>query len=419
MANGTYVRRTNLHAVYEGHDLSELMSRYLTKATFTDVASGESDAATVELRDDERLWMDAWYPEKGDRMRMVVIYRNWNRDDDVTEVNMGSFQVDDVTLKGRPTTVTIGGAARPQNNRFANENRTQTWEATTLQQIAGQIASSAGVQLRYMADDISIASIEQTDQTDCDFLYRLCQSYGLGEKVYEDKIFIFDEEQIETGRVAGTLCEADLLSWTYNTTMAGTYTGAVFSFTDPDTEQDVKITIGGGDRILNINVTADSVLDAELKGIAKLNETNKKATTIKITTRANPYMEAGLVMQMEGLGKASGKYYVERVVTSLSGSGATTQTVSMRKVVPRIKDVYVAAVEEAKTEAAAGGTYTVKKGDTLWAIAKEKLGAGSRYAEIYNLNKDLIEETARKHGKKSSDNGHWIWAGEVLTLPAK
>ena len=70
MANGTYVRRTNLHAVYEGHDLSELMSRYLTKATFTDVASGESDAATVELRDDERLWMDAWYPEKGDRMRV-------------------------------------------------------------------------------------------------------------------------------------------------------------------------------------------------------------------------------------------------------------------------------------------------------------------------------------------------------------
>ena len=225
--------------------------------------------------------------------------------------------------------------------------------------------------------------------------------------------------QLETGRVAGTLYEADLLSWTYNTTMAGTYTGAVFSFTDPDTEQDVKITIGGGDRIMNINVTADNVLDAELKGIAKLNETNKKATTLKITTRANPYMEAGLVMQMEGLGKASGKYYVERVVTSLSGSGATTQTVSMRKVVPRIKDVYVAAVEEAKTEAAAGGTYTVKKGDTLWAIAKEKLGAGSRYAEIYNLNKDLIEETAKKHGKKSSDNGHWIWAGEVLTLPAK
>ena len=157
-----------------------------------------------------------------------------------------------------------------------------------------------------------------------------------------------------------------------------TYTGAVVSFTDPDTEQDVKITIGGGDRILNINVTADNVLDAELKGIAKLNETNKKATTLKITTRANPYMVAGLVMQIDGIGKASGKYYAERVVTKISGSGASTQTVTMRKIVPRIKDVYVSAVDEAKAEAATGGTYTVKKGETLWAIAKEKLGTGSR-----------------------------------------
>lgn len=419
MANGTYVRRAYVHAVYEGHDISELMNKYLENASFTDVASGESDSLSVTVRDDEHLWMDAWYPQKGDRIRALIKYKNWNRDDDITDVNMGHYQVDDVTLKGRPTTAMIGGAARPQNNAFANENRTKTWEATTVRQIAEQIAGVAGVPLQYLADDISVASIEQTDQTDCDFLYRLCQSYGLGVKIYEDKIHVFDEETIETGRVAGTYREDDLLSWSYNTTMAGTYTGAVFSFTDPDTEQDLKVTIGGGDRILNINITADNIKDAERKGIAKLNDTNKKATTLTISTRANPYMVAGLVMQIDGIGKASGKYYAERVVTKISGSGASTQMVTMRKVVPRIKDVYVVAVDEAKSEAATGGTYTVKKGDTLWAIAKEKLGAGSRYAEIYNLNKDLIEETAKSHGKKSSDNGHWIWAGEVLTLPAK
>ncbi len=82
------------------------------------------------------------------------------------------------------------------------------------------------------------------------------------------------------------------------------------------------------------------------------------------------------MMQMEGLGKASGKYYVERVVTSLSGSGVTTQTVSMRKVVPRIKDVYVAAVEEAKNEAAAGGTYTVK--ERRYTLGNRKRKVGSR-----------------------------------------
>jgi TP901 family phage tail tape measure protein len=35
-------------------------------------------------------------------------------------------------------------------------------------------------------------------------------------------------------------------------------------------------------------------------------------------------------------------------------------------------------------------TYTVKSGDSLWAIAEKQLGAGSRWQEVYNLNKDII-----------------------------
>ena len=62
-------------------------------------------------------------------------------------------------------------------------------------------------------------------------------------------------------------------------------------------------------------------------------------------------------------------------------------------------------------------THTVKKGDTLWGIAKTKLGSGTKYKSIYNLNKDVIEKEARKHGKKSSSNGHWIYPGTVLKIP--
>ncbi|MDD3347333.1 LysM peptidoglycan-binding domain-containing protein [Oscillibacter sp.] len=51
-------------------------------------------------------------------------------------------------------------------------------------------------------------------------------------------------------------------------------------------------------------------------------------------------------------------------------------------------------------------TYTVQKGDCLWNIAKKYLGNGSRYTEIYNLNKDKIK------------NPNLIYAGQVLTLPS-
>lgn len=67
-------------------------------------------------------------------------------------------------------------------------------------------------------------------------------------------------------------------------------------------------------------------------------------------------------------------------------------------------------------------SYTIKSGDTLWKIAKRFLGKGSRWKEIYELNKDIIESVAkerwRRAGKKrDSENGHWIFPGTVIKIP--
>lgn len=67
--------------------------------------------------------------------------------------------------------------------------------------------------------------------------------------------------------------------------------------------------------------------------------------------------------------------------------------------------------------AATSSTYTIKKGDTLWGIARKFYSDGAKWKTIYDANKDIIESTAKKHGKKSSDNGHWIYPGVTLTIP--
>lgn len=57
-------------------------------------------------------------------------------------------------------------------------------------------------------------------------------------------------------------------------------------------------------------------------------------------------------------------------------------------------------------EVPAAKTYTVQKGDCLTLIAKRQLGNGTRWREIYDLNRDKIS------------NPNMIQIGWVLTLPA-
>lgn len=63
--------------------------------------------------------------------------------------------------------------------------------------------------------------------------------------------------------------------------------------------------------------------------------------------------------------------------------------------------------------------YVVKSGDCLWNIAKKFYGNGAKWKKIYDANKTVIENTANKYRNgKGSSNGHWIYPGTKLTIPA-
>lgn len=56
--------------------------------------------------------------------------------------------------------------------------------------------------------------------------------------------------------------------------------------------------------------------------------------------------------------------------------------------------------------APSGGSYTVVSGDSLWKIAKQFYGDGSRWGAIYEANKAVI-----------GGNPNLIYPGQVLTIP--
>ena len=65
-----------------------------------------------------------------------------------------------------------------------------------------------------------------------------------------------------------------------------------------------------------------------------------------------------------------------------------------------------------------GSKSYVLSGDTS-ATSQKLYGNGEMQEAIYELNKDVIEEAAKKDGLSSSSNGNVVYAGTVLKLPPK
>lgn len=148
--------------------------------------------------------------------------------------------------------------------------------------------------------------------------------------------------------------------------------------------------------------TSESVLEGKIK----LKEPNLSIKAKKGVT-------------LQGLGsKLSGLYFVESVEHTFDYRGYTQQiTVSRSWKGESMKNAPVSTTTTSTpstppktdkpvvTPTVQTRTYTIKKGDTLWAIAKKYYGKGSEYPKIFNANKDIIKDPNK------------IYPGQVIKIP--
>lgn len=411
-------RRALIDIEYEHVNITSDIKGSLKTFSYMDFASGETDSISISLQDRERRWMGSWAPKKGDHVSSSVLFNDWDGEGDSWEMYCGTFEVDDIEMSGPPASCTISAASIPRSEAFNEEERTKNWEEITVREIALEIASRAGISLYYEAEDIPVKSMEQDQQTDCKFLYSVCEKYGLAMKVFAEKIVIFDEAAYEAAAPAAELKFSDFSRYGYKSKLEGTYTGAKIAYSDPGTGETHMVTVGGGNRIKEINEEADSAADAQRKAVSALNNANKGDTTFSGTVRARRELIASRCVSISGFGVMDGIYYLDKVVTKVGGGGASVQSFDAHRVGYRMDNAVVLIDEQPENAAGeSAGDYTVVKGDTLWKIAERMLDAPTRYAEIYNLNKEVIESVAGERGKKNSSNGHWIFPGTVLHLP--
>ena len=417
-------RQSSVVVKYNGKDITKTITDYIEGFEYKDNASGTADTVTLKLNDTSGKWHGSWIPVQGDYVEPTIKLTNWKKEGDNRKYNCGFFLIDDMSFSAPPAIANVGGIATPINTDFNVTKKSKTWKKTSTKGILSSIAKSAGIGLFYSAQDYPIEELEQSDQENVTFAFNLCSSYNLAMKLYNKKIVVFDQVEYEKKKASFTIKRVDVESWSGKKGMTRQYDGVSISYTDSKKNKTLtyKFMLKNGSRIMKLNETAESLQDAEVKAKAKLLEHNRQCQTMSIKVKGDTKYISSKCVQLEGFGKLDGKYYIDSVTHSKDpGSGYTCSMELHLAII--VKGVTVATVQsgdttkKASSSSTAAKKYTIVSGDTLWAISTKQLGSGAKYMQIYNANSSVIESAAKSHGRSSSNNGHWIYPGTVLTIP--
>ncbi len=312
-------RRAYVDLTWNGAAVTTKMTGYQENVTYTDQASGEADSLDVAIHGEK--WIGPWFPAEGDALTATIKVYDWERESDNRSLPCGSFVLDNPSFNGWPVTGTISTVSVPADSSFRETKRSKTWENVTVEEIGKEIAGRAGVALFYDVEGgpIQIKTIEQSERTDCDFYMDLCSTYGLAMKVYSKKIVVFDREAYKAKRPVGTITRDMVKSFSWSGQLAGTYTGGEYTYTDPYTEEEIKVNVGGGSRILKLSGKADSKADAERKIKAAVANANHGAKKLSMTIMGNAMWVASQCVAVKDMGKLSGKYYMDKIIHNVGG----------------------------------------------------------------------------------------------------
>lgn len=406
-------RRYSLQLSYNGVSATEEIQPYFNSFTYTDPLD-QSDTISVSLLDREGKWASSWIPQKEDVLKPEIRLENWLAEGELRTILCGDFMVDDFDFSGPPDMLVINGISAPLNTDFKERERSQTWKEVTLKQIEEEIAGRYGMTPYFEGEDVLIEKMEQSRQTDADFLKKLAEKYGFALKIYAGRMILFSWEVYEAKAAKGTIKKTDVRKWKYHSSMMGTYTGAIVTYTDPSTKQTTEVIVGKEGRLYSSMEKADSPADAERIGKNAVRNANRKETTITLTMNPVFFFSVSDNVMLEGFGKADGRYQIGKIVHQVSKSDYTIQVSGWR-----LPEESSESMEGAETQDAEGKQerYVVKSGDDLWKLAERFYQDGTKESTIYEANKAVIEEAARKHGMGTSSSGYWIFPGTELIIP--
>jgi phage protein D len=311
----------------EKKDITKDVCEFVTRIEYTDYEHGQSDEIQITFEDSQKLWQGAWIPVKGDRLRLYLGYEteklfsgNCDNNHEAQQqpyglLNCGIFEIDELEFETPPDTITLKALAVSIKKPLRQKN-SKGYENRTLRQIAQEIADKHGYTLVGTVADVRVDRITQNSRRDLEFLRKLAEQYGYIFKISENNLVFYDVQDLHGAKPTQIFYRTDLTRINLREKTSQRYKSVQVTYFDPKTKKTMKASaknenVVKGDT-LKINARCANKKAAIAKAKAALGSPN---TGIEgsVDMPGNPFLVAGINIELKDLGHFSGKYHLDSV----------------------------------------------------------------------------------------------------------
>ena len=232
-----FARNIRVIVIFNKVDISDEIAHSISSLNYTDNSKNAIDDLELELENLDYRWLKEWYPDENAQL-LVGIHEE--KENETNFLDLGTFYVDEPTFENNR--LNLKCLALPLDQNIRDQKNSVAWERITLKELVTQIASKHEMNAEIYAENEFFERLDQNQETDLAFINRVVKETGLNMKVSDDKIIVFDDEEMEKNDTVEifNINDERIRSFSLKKKNKEIYDNVEVSYYDPDKKKVIK-----------------------------------------------------------------------------------------------------------------------------------------------------------------------------------
>ena len=232
-----FARNIRVIVIFNKVDISDEIAHSISSLNYTDNSKNAIDDLELELENLDYRWLKEWYPDENAQL-LVGIHEE--KENETNFLDLGTFYVDEPTFENNR--LNLKCLALPLDQNIRDQKNSVAWERVTLKELVTQIANKHEMNAEIYSDNEFFERLDQNQETDLAFINRIVKETGLNMKVSDDKIIIFDDEEMEKNDTVEifNINDERIRSFSLKKKNKEIYDNVEVSYYDPDKKKVIK-----------------------------------------------------------------------------------------------------------------------------------------------------------------------------------